>query len=83
MSLKSPLGPGRYRNAAAQRIRKAGIPCTPGTLANMASDGTGPIYRVISGRCYYLDADIDAWIATRISGPIRKASDVRRYEVAA
>ena len=86
MFRESPLGPGRSRQETAQRIRDRGIPCTDGTLANMASDGTGPIYRVIAGRCFYLDADIEAWIASRISAPICKVSDARRHinrEVAA
>ena len=72
---------GRSRSDAAERIRRVhGIPCTAGTLATMAWAGRGPIYRHVCGRAVYRDDDIDAWAATRISAPTRKAADLRRRE---
>ena len=69
-------GPRKY---AARRIRDVHRqPCTEGTLANLASDGDGPVYRLIAGRAYYLDDDIDDWALSRVSAPIRKAADARR-----
>ena len=67
---------GRPRAEAAERISKVhGIPCQPSTLANKATKGTGPVYRIISGRAYYLDEDTDAWAVSRVGRPVRKARD--------
>lgn len=72
----------RSRKEAAQRIRDMHRqPCTEGTLANHASDGTGPVYHVCGCRTIYLDKDIDSWARSRIGPPIRKASEARRQNV--
>jgi hypothetical protein len=42
----------------------------------MASLGTGPVYRKRGPFAYYQDADLDAFAQTKISDPIRKASEV-------
>jgi hypothetical protein len=71
----------RSRKATAAYVRdKFGIPCTEGSLANMASSGIGPTYRLYSSRAYYLDQDVDIWAQARISAPVRKASDARRRD---
>ena len=68
------------RRQAAERIRDLhGLPCTEGQLANHASDGTGPTYRLFGPRAFYLDTDVDAWARSRISPPIRKAADARLH----
>ena len=72
---------GRTRKAAAQRISEHYFPCSEGTLANLASSGEGPVYRLVAGKAVYLDEDIDAWAGSRISEPVRRASDLRRSHV--
>ena len=73
---------GHSRKSAAQRIRDVhGLPCTDATLANLASEGAGPVYKLVAGRAYYRDEDIDVWARSRISAPIRKASDARRRAI--
>jgi len=66
------------RRETAERIQAHGVPCSPESLATKAWNGSGPVYRIVSGRSRYLVADVDAWIATRISKPGRQASEIRR-----
>ena len=74
----------RTRAQAAQRVREVhGIPCLASSLAQHASYGTGPIYRIILSKAAYLDADIDAWAVSLISKPIRRAGEARRHRVRA
>ena len=73
---------GLSRRQAAQRIREHhGLHCSDAHLANMAVDGTGPLYRKVAGRTVYFEQDIDAWAVSRIGEPIRKASDARSHSV--
>ena len=66
------------RTEAARRIREThGLPCTVETLATKAWDGSGPPYRVAAGKTFYDPSDLDLWAKSRISTPIRKASDAR------
>ena len=70
------------RKEAAARIRADfGVPCTAETLATKAWSGDGPVYRVIAGRSYYDPGDIDDWARSRISEPVRRASDLRRSHI--
>lgn len=68
----------RTRQEAAKRIREVhGIPCMPSSLAQHATYGTGPLYRLIFSRAFYLDSDIDAWVASQVGKPIRLAAEAR------
>ena len=68
---------GRFRKATAERIEALfGLTISEGTLANKASDGSGPAYRLVMGRAFYLDADVDEWVRSQISAPTRKASQL-------
>ena len=66
------------REAVSWLWEKFGLHYTEGTLAQMASKGTGPVYRLIAGRVAYFDEDLDAWARSRIGPPARSASDARR-----
>ena len=67
------------RKGASQRLRADhGLAYTAATLANMATDGEGPVYRLVAGRAVYLPDDVDSWAATRIGKPVRRAADARR-----
>ena len=66
----------RSRPEAARRVREVhGVPCESSRLAKEAHFGTGPIYRIIGGRAYYDDADLDTWALSQIGRPVRKAAD--------
>ena len=64
------------RSEAAQRVRELyGISCEASSLAKYATVGTGPIYRLIGGRAMYWPEDVDAWAASLVGPPIRRASE--------
>jgi hypothetical protein len=68
----------RRRIPAAQYLTSRwGIPCSPGTLANHAVNGTGPVYRLAGRFPVYAEADLDAWAQGRLSEPRRSASKNR------
>ena len=67
------------RAEAAARVRAGGQPCEQSTLAKEATYGSGPPYVIIGGRAFYAPGDVDAWAQSRVSAPIRKASDARRH----
>jgi hypothetical protein len=41
----------------------------------LGSVGGGPIFRKAGKWPLYIEADLDAWALSRISGPVLKASD--------
>lgn len=57
------------RPEAAAHVRERGLPCTEGTLAKLASVGGGPAYRTFGRRAFYTAADLDAWVANKLSAP--------------
>ena len=65
------------RDAAAEYVQQNwGVPCSPKTLAKLAVTGGGPQYRKV-GRCpVYTVADLDEWVQSRISNPIRSTSEL-------
>jgi hypothetical protein len=74
----------RREDAAAYVRQKHKINCTAGYLAKLASAGGGPIFRRLHNRwALYTQEDLDTWACSRISGPLRKASDVGAQEEAA
>lgn len=53
-----------------------GVDYTKATLGKLAVQGSGPIYRRISGyRALYLEADLDAWVKSRMSTPRSSTSE--------
>jgi hypothetical protein len=65
----------RRRATAAQYLRdRWGFPCSPGTLANLAVRGTGPLYRLAGRYPVYAEADLDAWAQQRLTAPRRSTS---------
>jgi hypothetical protein len=64
------------RGPAAKYVRDSyGLLCSPSYLEKLASVGGGPLFYRMGGRVEYDTADLDAWAGSRISGPLRKASD--------
>ena len=43
--------------------------CAPKTLADWATKGTGPEYRLVGGRVFYFKAALDAWIGAQSASP--------------
>ena len=67
----------RRDDAAAYIRQKHKINCTAGYLAKLASAGGGPIFHRLHSRwALYTEEDLDNWALSRISGPLRKASDI-------
>jgi hypothetical protein len=67
----------RRDDAAAYVRQKHKISCTAGYLAKLASVGGGPVFHRLHNRwTVYEEKDLDSWALSRISGPMRKASDL-------
>lgn len=61
------------RQGAADHLSaKLGRRITIGALHRHASDGTGPVYKMILGRASYREADLDAWIARLVEAPKKR-----------
>lgn len=63
------------RNGAADYAKTKGVPLSPNTLRKLACVGGGPKFRKFGRRVLYSPADLDAWIASRLSGPVSSTSD--------
>jgi hypothetical protein len=58
------------RAEAARRIREThNQPCSPGSLANLASEGGGPPFRYVGRYPFYPIWGLDAWAMSR-RGPL-------------
>lgn len=68
----------RRDDAAAYVRQNHDVNCTAGYLAKLASTGGGPPFYRVGGRVEYDPVDLDTWAQSRISGPLRKASDAPR-----
>ena len=67
----------RRDDAAAYVRQKHKTGCTAGYLAKLASVGGGPVFHRLHNRwAVYTEEDLDSWALSRISGPMRKASDL-------
>jgi hypothetical protein len=65
----------RRAQAATYIKSRWGIPCSHAYLHKLASIGGGPEFRRAGRWPLYREADLDAWALSRITGPLRKASD--------
>jgi len=63
------------RSGAADYIKAKGVPISAGTLRKYATVGGGPRFQHFGRRVVYNPADLDAWIASRLSGPVSSTSD--------
>lgn len=71
--------PRHRRTAAAKYIEnKTGAPCSPATLARLASVGGGPKFQKIGHVPVYSDEDLDAWIASRTSEKVASTAELSR-----
>jgi hypothetical protein len=64
------------RKAASQYLHEAhGLERAPSTLAKLAVIGGGPIFRRIGRVPLYTTDDLDKWVASKLSTPMRSTSD--------
>jgi hypothetical protein len=61
--------------AAAQWLTVHGVRRTPATLRKLRCVGGGPRFRRLNCRPYYTEADLIAWIETRLSAPLGSTSE--------
>ena len=62
------------RAEAADYLSSRGLRTSRNTLQKLVTVGGGPLYRRFGKRAVYLQADLDAWIAERLSPPRRSSS---------
>ena len=65
------------RQAASEYLREThGLDRAPSTLAKLAVIGGGPIFRRAGRVPLYSVDDLDEWVASKLSPPMRSTSDV-------
>jgi hypothetical protein len=62
------------RSEASDYLVNRGLRVARQTLAKFAVTGEGPAYRSFGSRVVYDPADLDAWIAKRLTKPRRSTS---------
>jgi hypothetical protein len=65
----------RRKEASAYLQKKYGLERAPSTLAKLAVVGGGPVFRRINRIPLYSIGDLDEWVASKLSGPMRSTSD--------
>jgi hypothetical protein len=66
------------RAEAARRIREThNQPCSPGRLANLASEGGGPPFRYVGRYPFYPICGLDAWAMSRRGPLVRSTAEAR------
>ena len=64
------------RKAASDYLHEThGLDRAPSTLAKLAVIGGGPIFRRINRVPLYAKDDLDRWVASKLSAPMRSTSD--------
>jgi hypothetical protein len=64
------------RKAASAYLHKTyGLDRAPSTLAKLAVIGGGPVFRRINRVPLYSTDDLDDWVSSKLSGPMRSTSD--------
>ena len=72
------MEPHRFlrRKAASKYLREVhGVDRAPSTLAKYAVLGGGPVFQRIGRDPVYTPVNLDEWVASKLSGPMRSTSD--------
>jgi hypothetical protein len=72
------MEPHRFlrRKAASAYLHKTyGLERAPSTLAKLAVIGGGPVFRRMNRVPLYSIDDLDEWVSSKLSGPMRSTSD--------
>lgn len=65
------------RKAASEYLHEThGLDRAPSTLAKLAVIGGGPVFRRAGRFPLYSTDDLDEWVASKLSPPMRSTSDV-------
>jgi hypothetical protein len=64
------------RTAASDYLKELGLDRAPATLAKLAVIGGGPVFRRAGRVPLYSTDDLDSWVASKLSAPMRSTSDV-------
>jgi hypothetical protein len=66
----------RYLSRAetAEYLASIGLPTAKTTLQKYATVGGGPQYRRYGNKAVYLQSDLDAWVASKLSAPLASTS---------
>lgn len=62
------------RKQAAEYVTRQGLRFAASTLGKFACIGGGPLFRKFGRTPVYLAEDLDAWILSRLSGPMASSS---------
>jgi hypothetical protein len=65
----------RQKEASAYLQKTYGLDRAPSTLAKLAVIGGGPVFRRINRIPLYATNDLDDWVTSKLSGPMRSTSD--------
>ena len=65
----------RRKAASAYLYKIHGLERAPSTLAKLAVIGGGPVFRRVNRVPLYSTDDLDEWVASKLSGPMRSTSD--------
>jgi hypothetical protein len=63
------------RKQANAYLREKGVTCGDFLLAHLAMTGEGPQFRYWGRRPLYAEKDLDDWIASKLSSPVRSRSE--------
>lgn len=72
------MEPHRFlrRKAASKYLQEVhGVVRAPSTLAKYAVLGGGPVFQRIGRDPVYTPVNLDEWVASQLSGPMRSTSD--------
>ena len=69
----------RRSEAATYLLETHGIRRAVGTLAKLAVVGGGPRFRVAGRTPLYSIDDLDAWVESILSPPVRSTSELREH----
>lgn len=78
MSINRPL---RRYEASNYLLEIHGIRRAVGTLAKLAVIGGGPRFRVAGRTPLYATDDLDTWVESILSPPVRSTSELRQFRV--
>ena len=71
------------RKAASEYLQDVhGVVRAPSTLAKYAVIGGGPIFHRMGREPVYTPVDLDKWVTSKLSAPMRSTSDARPSDAA-
>jgi hypothetical protein len=73
----------RRKEASRYLEEKWGVSRAPSTLAKLAVIGGGPSFRRFNRVPYYDPENLDAWVASILSPPLRSTSDTAELDSSA